>query len=400
MKIEFTIISFIYLALIITSLSVAVVLWNFPRDKNIYNKFLAISIGSILWGLVCGFLIETHLILEVPHIYRTGHVASLVFMPMTYFHARFILTKPGFRFSDIIHGLPVLFYFVDYLPYFIMGTHEKYAIVLHDLSTPFEHNSYDEGWLIPRGFHTASRYVLMVVYLVLHIRLHYLQSFAKNQTHLKRNKLVANWLCLLTGVLVFGFLPLVLNNGQKEFRWLLILFSIALPVVFTTLWLLFHPEILYGLTIKNAPDTSHTNGRATNESLLTSRINGLLSNNAEHPQSEQDKELLLALNKLMLENKKFLEHKYSINNLAIDLNTSPHQLSHFLNSHLQVSFSDFLNKYRIEHCVARIKKGDAQRFTLEALAFESGFNNRNSFRDAFKRFTGTTPSEFMRSGKF
>jgi AraC-like DNA-binding protein len=399
MKIEFTIVSFIYLALIVTGLSVAIILWNFPKEKNSANKILAIVMGSVLWGLVLGFLVETHLILKVPHLYRTGHVASLVFMPMTYFHARFILTKPGFQLSDIIHGLPLLFYLVDYFPYFILGTQEKYSIILHDLSTPFEQNSYDEGWLVPRGFHTASRYALMAFYLVLHVRIHYQESFAKRNTHLQRNKLVANWLCLLTGVLVFGFLPLVLNNGRKELQWLLILLSIALPVIFTTLWLLFHPETLYGLTIDNEPQTSHVDIGANVEQSLTLRVNDLLSN-SESALVGQDKELLLALNKLMLENKKFLEHKYSINHLAIDLETSPHQLSHFLNSHLQVSFSDFLNKYRIEHCVARIKNGDARRFTLEALAFECGFNNRNSFRDAFKRFTGTTPSEFMRSGNF
>ena len=86
----------------------------------------------------------------------------------------------------------------------------------------------------------------------------------------------------------------------------------------------------------------------------------------------------------------------TINRLAAELDIPPHQISTFLNQHMNTSFSEFLNKYRIEYAIERIKNGDARRLTLEALASECGFNNRNSFTTAFKRITGVTPSEFTR----
>jgi AraC-like DNA-binding protein len=46
-----------------------------------------------------------------------------------------------------------------------------------------------------------------------------------------------------------------------------------------------------------------------------------------------------------------------------------------------------------------MQKGEWEKITLEALAYQSGFNNRNSFTLSFKKFTGQTPSEYIRQLK-
>jgi AraC-like DNA-binding protein len=38
------------------------------------------------------------------------------------------------------------------------------------------------------------------------------------------------------------------------------------------------------------------------------------------------------------------------------------------------------------------------RRSIIDIAFRSGYNNKNSFYNAFKRHTGTTPSEYRRTG--
>jgi AraC-like DNA-binding protein len=398
MTIELSIISLIYFAVIVAGLSVSIILWNFPKEQSISNKILAIVMYSILWQLLINLLVETKMILQIPHLYRTGHVSSLVFMPMAYFYVRSTVTKKAFRSSDFIHGLPLLFYLVDYSPFFTMGTREKSNAILNDLSTPFDINRYDEGWFTPRWFHVVSAYTLMGCYWVFQLRMEYKEYFVKKRARLQQHKFLRNWLFVFTGMQAFAFLPVILsyNERQGELQWLVILASIASPIAFATLWLLFQPEILYGLKFKARQETSEVSATSDSKQPLTTGRNYHLSGSAVQSTPTLNNELLLSLNKVMLENKKFLQHKYSINDLAIDLNMSSHQLSYFLNEHLQVSFPDFLNKYRIEHCISRIKKGDAQRFTLEGLGFECGFNNRNSFRDAFKRFTGSTPSEYIR----
>jgi AraC-like DNA-binding protein len=58
-----------------------------------------------------------------------------------------------------------------------------------------------------------------------------------------------------------------------------------------------------------------------------------------------------------------------------------------------------LNEYRIKHSRELMVKDHHRQLTLEAIAFESGFGNRNSFTTAFKKFTGNTPSAFMKEIK-
>jgi AraC-like DNA-binding protein len=78
--------------------------------------------------------------------------------------------------------------------------------------------------------------------------------------------------------------------------------------------------------------------------------------------------------------------------LAMSLHIRPHQLSHFINNYLNMSFSDLINSYRVEEAKKEIlSKPEA---TILAIAYESGFNSKASFNRAFKKFTGLTPSEF------
>jgi AraC-like DNA-binding protein len=46
-----------------------------------------------------------------------------------------------------------------------------------------------------------------------------------------------------------------------------------------------------------------------------------------------------------------------------------------------------------------IINGEWERKTLEAIASEAGFNNRNTFTTAFKKETGLSPFEYLKEVK-
>jgi len=46
-----------------------------------------------------------------------------------------------------------------------------------------------------------------------------------------------------------------------------------------------------------------------------------------------------------------------------------------------------------------IINGEWKQKTLEAIASEAGFNNRNTFTAAFKKETGKSPSEYLKEVK-
>jgi len=104
----------------------------------------------------------------------------------------------------------------------------------------------------------------------------------------------------------------------------------------------------------------------------------------------------VAINKFLAEKKPFLQQKYSLRDLSVDVDISTNYLSAFINRYYKVNYNDFINSFRISHCKVMIMNGEWKYKTLEAIASEAGFNNRNTFTAAFKKETGQNPSEFLK----
>lgn len=92
----------------------------------------------------------------------------------------------------------------------------------------------------------------------------------------------------------------------------------------------------------------------------------------------------------------YLESDLSLQSLADQVNISPHHLSQILNEKLNKSFYDYVNEQRVEYARQLLLR-EPHRPIVE-IAFQSGYNNKNSFYNAFKRHAGTTPSDYRRSG--
>jgi AraC-like DNA-binding protein len=102
------------------------------------------------------------------------------------------------------------------------------------------------------------------------------------------------------------------------------------------------------------------------------------------------------INQYFIEQRPYLKLHYTIQQLAAELNISAQYISAVINRQKKKNFNDFVNEYRIQHCINLLQKGEHKRKTLESIAFQCGFNNRNTFTDAFKKSTGKTPSAYIR----
>ncbi|HEX2683755.1 MAG TPA: helix-turn-helix domain-containing protein, partial [Ferruginibacter sp.] len=79
-----------------------------------------------------------------------------------------------------------------------------------------------------------------------------------------------------------------------------------------------------------------------------------------------------------------------------DLHIQPYQLSAFINQVMGVHYTDYMNKFRISHCELLMRTDPMARQNLKELAYKCGFNNRNSFATAFKKYTGYRPSDYVK----
>jgi AraC-like DNA-binding protein len=115
-----------------------------------------------------------------------------------------------------------------------------------------------------------------------------------------------------------------------------------------------------------------------------------------HLTDERKGEMSEKIKEHFLKTKPFLQRGYSLRMLSEESQIPLHQLSAFINQHYKMNFNDFINEYRILCCIDKLLKNEWQRKKLEAIAEESGFNNRNTFTSAFKKATGLNPSEFLK----
>ncbi|TJY37085.1 helix-turn-helix domain-containing protein [Pontimicrobium aquaticum] len=95
-------------------------------------------------------------------------------------------------------------------------------------------------------------------------------------------------------------------------------------------------------------------------------------------------------------NEPFLNPDINLKQLAFEIGVSGHQLSQIINENSSYNFSGLINQYRVNKFKILLKQPKFKDYTLLAIAFEAGFNNKNSFNNAFKKETGMTPSQFRK----
>lgn len=110
-------------------------------------------------------------------------------------------------------------------------------------------------------------------------------------------------------------------------------------------------------------------------------------------------DLLRRLHYLMETKKPFLDSNYSLFLLAHDLDIAPYQLSAFINKILRQRFNDLINYYRISYCIDQMNHNPQEHTKVHELAALCGYNNRNTFISAFKKYANQTPSTYIRQLK-
>ena len=101
-----------------------------------------------------------------------------------------------------------------------------------------------------------------------------------------------------------------------------------------------------------------------------------------------------SLHKALSDNKVYLDDTLTLSSLAKILSTTNKKISSVLNHHLNTNFYDYVNQFRVNDMIDKMKSGKFENYTLTGIAFESGFRSKTSFNRVFKAETGMSPSEY------
>lgn len=105
---------------------------------------------------------------------------------------------------------------------------------------------------------------------------------------------------------------------------------------------------------------------------------------------------ILLFEKMLIEEKKFLDSSITLESMAEDLQISSGHLSRMINSELKTTFSDYINLLRVNEAKKYLLQSEFSNYTLVAIGLEAGFNSKTTFNNAFKKFAGITPSAFKK----
>ena len=96
------------------------------------------------------------------------------------------------------------------------------------------------------------------------------------------------------------------------------------------------------------------------------------------------------------EHQAFLQPDLNLSSLSDNLGYTRNQVSYVINHALGRSFYDFVNGQRIQYVIQQMESTESKPSILE-MAINAGFNSVSGFYSAFKKQTGVTPAQYLRS---
>jgi AraC-like DNA-binding protein len=326
-------------------------------------------------------------------LFYTPFVHGLFMGPLLYFYVRSI-TNFHFRFSkkDLLHFVPGAAYLLWSL---IVVVTDKLILKKYFLMDGYSDPDFD-------GWYQWLQNISILFYLVLSIRFYrqYKQyvmfefSFVDvANLNWLRNFLIAFAIITILPLLeeLLSFFPFFQNLDYKGswysfFVFAVVVYYVAIngfnAVVVPLRKLLFEPELL--LQYKSpALLTAATTTEAEFE-IVESKINNIELDNWK------EKISMLMQSQHLYENAEL-----TLSQLAKQLSTNPSLLSKVINTGFGINFNDFVNEYRINAMLEKLKQGEQKNQTLLGIAFDCGFNSKATFNRAFKKQTGLSPKEWM-----
>lgn len=387
MTISFDFLTFVYLIGIVLGILSSAVILFFGFKTHPANQPLGIGQLSVTMVIFLRFSLVSLLIFEWPFLYRTSLIFALIFVPMPYLYTVFYTEKRQWHWNDMLHALPLLIYLVDYWDVLSMSSAQKLILIQSEINDLNVMGNFNQSKFFGPGFHQEFRSVLLSLYWVAQVVV--FTKWQKSQQVLTyENKVWKNWMLVFLGCQFFLWFPFYVSIfWMVDFINFQLLNSISiLCLLLTSLSLFFFPSLIYGKPYVG--DDSISQFKRTIK---------------KPPISEEEEkkleEVMRSIEAQMDDNSLFLKTGYTINDFAKDINIPVYQISKCLNTYKALGFVDFVNQKRVQFCVKKIENGEWSNYKVEAIAIECGFNNRNSFTNAFKKFIGTSPTSYRENIK-
>ena len=145
------------------------------------------------------------------------------------------------------------------------------------------------------------------------------------------------------------------------------------------------------------PDT----GTAEQEASPAADRDATMQTSSTYKMSDDQRNALLeAINDVMKDCDNFCKSEFSLDRLANMVNSNSHYVSEVINETFGKNFRTYINEFRIREASHRLLNSkDYGNYTIKAIGESVGFKSHANFTDTFRKFTGMTPSLFMKMAR-
>lgn len=357
--------------------TIIVLIYSAINWKKSHHFFLAGFFISIIFYYLPFLLSNAKLLRYLPYILKSGIIFYFMIPGFLNLYLKSFLTRSFYlRKKHLIYLIGPFIAFLDYLVFHIQNNSR-----IDELTQLIENNSmyiYRLEGFIPFEINLLLRFLYILPFAFYIIKLTIQQSEKPFLT--KEDKKTFVFIKYLLFALFYAYfnffaaliLPLLadkidfsdtLNSGM-----IILAGAVILYISFS---ILLSPELLFDVKERQKKNT-----RIKAESF------------------EESLSVITEIEIKMNEHKFYLNENFSSQDVLTHFELPRNKLDELLVQVKGITFAEWLNSFRIDYAKSLLISN--KEFTIDALSAMSGFSSRSAFYAAFKHFTKTTPTDFIR----
>ena len=369
--------------IVLTQTLFAIVLLTSKRPKWVYDRILITMLVIIAWVIIGSLFRSAN---KVNFLFKNFNLVSFTIslVPLLYLYVRTSLNEhPEFRKKDLLHLIVPAIMLLESIV--VPGMYEIEEAMSH---TP----KIEIGTFIYFGI---SLVYIMVYMLIIFRKISRHQEELPNLFSYTSSRITYNWIKII--ILLFVF------------NWVITGITMMINVLFQNQ--LINPGLVFFINFGVFSFAISYFGFFQPSIFLAPRSSELVSESPLKRNIEDDKtkykksnltedranEYLQKITTLLESERLYLKPDLAIQEISDKLDVPKHYLTESLNTYMGKNFYTLINEYRIEEFKSLASDDKNSRLTLLALAYDSGFNSKSAFNLVFKKQTGETPSQFLRT---
>lgn len=314
---------------------------------------------------------------KYPSFTSLSMALSLTHGPFLFLYTHKKTSNKKFFFYDWLHFLPFFMWFIATYHFYFLPANKQTDVFLNN----------GAGFEVQNKIRVIATYLSGIVYPIFSLLILIKYHIKIKQCFSDIEKINFNWLLYF---IIWNFLIWIfILCNQEKIAYGLISFFIV--------WIGFFGFRQANVFLEKDNRLNHQMIVNAQEVTIENFDNEIDLENKHKNKllSEEDSKII---EKKLLEyltiHKPYLNPELTLQELAENIDIHPNVLSYVINATLGKNFYDFINEYRIEEFID-LYQNTYDKYTILALALDSGFNSKSAFNRNFKKIKGITPSEFI-----